>query len=147
MSSNGTWLFLLPPTTAAAADAFFTLNGQADYYWSSGAQIHEGNPIGYAFLSVSPVAFVSAITLWILAFNVVLLFLARWAAQWTSLGLMMAHLFGACTWIIQLNYGLVWVLVVCVVTRIAVHPVYFGKRPVRLAHLRTVGRHLTRCGR
>lgn len=128
MFSKDKSLLLIPPTVAAVADTFFTLNGQAGEYWSGGGQIEEGNPVGFLLLSISPLVFIAAMAVWILAFNTVLLIVPQRLAYWMSLALMLSHLYGTCSWIIQQDYGLLWVVLVCVMVRIAVQPVYFAKR-------------------
>ena len=131
MSFSGKFILLLPPMAAAIIDAIFTLNGQADGYWSGTVgSIRESNPIAYYFLSVSPVTFIAGIAVWIIAVCFALLVLHYRIARWVSLAICLSHLFGAATWIIQLKHGVLWVVLLCIAARIVVHPIYYRKRQV-----------------
>ena len=121
-------IFLVCPTVAAMVDAGLTLHGQSSGYWSTNApSVQEGNPVGYYLLSTSPWVFVWGVAAWVVAFAVALLLMPRHIAKWVSFAICLSHVFGASTWIIQFDYGVVWVILFCVIVRIVLDRVY----PVR----------------
>ena len=127
MSSNGKLLLLLPPVVSAIVDAALTLCGQADGYWA-GTQvpIFEVNPIGYYLLSLSPLAFIAGISVWILVVILVLLLAPTPISKWMSLAIFLTHLFAASTWIMRFDHGLYWAVLMFVAARVIVHPIYFS---------------------
>jgi len=129
MSSNGKLLLLLPPVVSAIVDATLTLCGQADGYWArTQVPIYEVNPIGYYLLSLSPLAFIAGISVWILVVVLVLLLAPTRISKWMSLAIFLTHLFAASTWIMRFDYGVWWAVLMFVVARVLVHPVYFSNR-------------------
>jgi len=129
MSSNGKLLLLLPPVVSAIVDATLTLCGQADGYWArTQVPIYEVNPIGYYLLSLSPLAFIAGISVWILVVGLVLLLAPPPISKWMSLAIFLTHLFAASTWIMRFDYGVWWAVLMFVVARVLVHPVYFSNR-------------------
>ena len=122
--------FVAPPALAAIADAALTLHGQVDAYWhDDGHAIEEVNPIGYLFLSLSPSAFIIAIAFWIIAVLRCHRHSSRVRRQVDVVrNFSIAFFSGACTWLIQFDYGIVWVVVACVSVRIILNPIYFVGR-------------------
>ena len=113
------------PTFAACLDGLLTIVGQPDSY-SRGdlPSAHELNPIGFLFLSASPVVFGIGLLIWVAAFGLMIAVSKKPFAGRGSLIISGLHIFGASTWLIRYPYGLVWTILLISAFRFLVVPRY-----------------------
>lgn len=105
------WLWICP-TIFAITDATLTLSGQTTRYWAGHFnEVRELNPIGRILLEFHPFAFAAGILAWIVLFSILILYFKRFIAKWITLSILIAHAFGAATWLYQVpNFGILVVI-------------------------------------
>jgi hypothetical protein len=108
MISRRAWLYV-GPAVMCLIDLAVTLAYQPSEYWHQGYQfVHESNPAARWFLQIHPLAFLGASLLWILAFSAAIFSLRFATARIVALAVLLAHAFGASTWLIREPYGWLW---------------------------------------
>jgi hypothetical protein len=96
---NTLWL-LLPPIVLCSLDFGLTLYGQPDAYWAGDrASVNEMSPSFAHFLSLHPVVFLAAATLWIAVFSALILLLPEWPALVVVVAIVIGHMAGAASWL------------------------------------------------
>lgn len=109
---------------AGCLDGAVTLLGQDAEYYAGLAAPKELNPIGYFFLSVSPLCFASVLVAWLFLLAVIIYFLSHRTATYFSLLTTGLHCFGATTWLINMPFGVVWTILLVSVFRFLIYPRY-----------------------
>ncbi len=127
MLSRRAWL-CIGPAVLCVIDMTITLACQPSRYWQEGYRfVHDANPLARWLLRTHPLAFVGGNLLWILAFSAAILRLRFTTARIVALAILLAHAFGASTWLIREPYGWlwcfgVWLLARCLFGRFWDHP-------------------------
>jgi uncharacterized damage-inducible protein DinB len=76
--------------------------GQDQAYWAGDLErVNELNPVGWILLRWHPLVFVGGILLWMATFCTILCWLPTRLAVLCALGLVVAHTFGATTWLVR----------------------------------------------
>lgn len=95
------WGLCIPPILLCLLDTILTLLGQSREYWAGHySNVNEGSPTFNHLLSVSPLAYIGGIALWIVVFVGLILLLPDTLALITSIAVTFGHSVGAATWIL-----------------------------------------------
>lgn len=115
------------PVLFAFADGAVTLGAQSSEYWAGGYQaVEELNPVGAWLLGVHPAAFAGGLVIWIGVVTAMLFLLPRRIGRVAACAVMFGHGIGICSWLIQLPYGVLWVIPVLLLVRLLTDEVWYG---------------------
>jgi hypothetical protein len=96
----------LVPVLLAALDGWVTLQGQPKEYWAGNhLQVIEGSPTFHKLLTHGPIAYISGLSGWVLAFVGMILLMPQTLALAVSIAITLGHAIGASSWLVDTRYG------------------------------------------